>query len=70
LNVPLVVLWGPTPLEKYAPWSDRAVVVRRNELCARCHDPKAKAPHQCMSFIKPEDVLHAIEKLRDEKSIP
>ncbi|MDE2028321.1 MAG: glycosyltransferase family 9 protein [Candidatus Omnitrophica bacterium] len=70
LNVPLVVLWGPTPLEKYAPWSDRSVVVKRNELCERCRDPKMKAPHQCMSFIKPEDVIKAIEALKDEKPIP
>ena len=41
-NVPLVALWGPTSLEKYAPWGQESVVVRRNEKCIRCHDPKSR----------------------------
>ncbi|MDE2009124.1 MAG: glycosyltransferase family 9 protein [Candidatus Omnitrophica bacterium] len=66
LDVPLVALWGPSPLEKYAPWSAKYVVVRRNEQCARCQDPKAKPEHSCMSFIGPDDVINAIKELRDE----
>ena len=59
-NVPQVVLWGPTSLEKYAPWSDRSVIVRRNEKCIRCQDPKKDVPHNCMSFIEVEDVINAM----------
>ena len=28
LDVPLVVLWGPTDLEKYGPWSKRFIVIK------------------------------------------
>jgi ADP-heptose:LPS heptosyltransferase len=64
LNVPLVVLWGPTSLERYAPWSKKSMVVRRNEKCERCQNPKSTTPHQCMSLIKPEDVIETIAKFR------
>lgn len=59
-NVPVVVLWGPTSLERYAPWSSKSVIVRRNEKCLRCRDPKSEVSHNCMSFIKVEDVINAI----------
>lgn len=64
LNVPLVALWGPTSLERYAPWVKRSVIVRRNEKCARCQDPKSSASHNCMSFIEVEDVINAIKKIQ------
>ena len=63
LNVPLVALWGPTSLEKYAPWGKRSVIVRRNEKCVRCLDPKSDAAHNCMSFIGADDVIEAIQDL-------
>jgi len=58
-DVPLVVLWGPTDVDRYAPWSKRSVIVRRNEECVRCRNPKDKALHNCMSFIKVDDVINA-----------
>lgn len=64
LNVPVVALWGPTNLGQYSPWSDQSVVVRRNEQCLRCRDPKSKQAHQCMSMIKTEDVLNAIKEMQ------
>jgi len=63
-NVPLVVLWGPTDINKYAPWCKKSVIVRRNEECRRCFDPKAKAAHNCMSFIQVEDVIGAVGKIQ------
>jgi len=62
-NVPVIALWGPTSLEKYAPWTERSVIVRRNEKCVRCLDPKSKALHDCMSYIQVQDVLDAVKKL-------
>jgi heptosyltransferase-2 len=61
-NVPLVALWGPTSIERYAPWGQRSVIVRRNEKCVRCQDPKNVAAHNCMSFIEVEDVVNAINE--------
>ncbi|MBF0510783.1 MAG: glycosyltransferase family 9 protein [Candidatus Omnitrophica bacterium] len=62
-NVPLVVLWGPTDIHRYAPWGSQSVVVRKNEGCERCRNPEIKTIHNCMSFIKVEDVIHACKKL-------
>ena len=62
-NVPLIVLWGPTSIEKYAPWSEKSIIVRRNEKCVRCQDKKSKIAHNCMSFIEVQDVLNAIKKI-------
>jgi len=64
-NVPLVVLWGPTDIQKYAPWSKRSVIVRRNENCQRCLDPKSEVIHNCMSFIEVNDVIKASTRLSE-----
>jgi ADP-heptose:LPS heptosyltransferase len=64
LNAPLVVLWGPTSLEKYAPWGGKSVVVKRNENCARCRNPRSESAHTCMNAIEVQDVINAIRKLR------
>ena len=62
-NVPVVALWGPTDINKYAPWgTQKSGVVRRNEKCLRCRDPKSKGPHNCMSFITVEDVLNVVKQ--------
>jgi len=63
-DVPVVVLWGPTDIGRYAPWSKKSVIVRRNEWCLRCRDPKSKNLHNCMSFIEVEDVINAVIKIQ------
>jgi heptosyltransferase-2 len=63
-NVPVVALWGPTDINRYGPWSNRSVVVRRNEQCVRCQDPKRKDLHNCMSFIEVADVLNAVKQIK------
>ncbi|MBF0504579.1 MAG: glycosyltransferase family 9 protein [Candidatus Omnitrophica bacterium] len=62
-DVPVVALWGPTDLAKYAPWGKKFQIVRRNEQCVRCKDPKATVAHNCMSFIEVDDVLNAVKKI-------
>ncbi len=66
-NVPLVVLWGPTDISKYGPWSSKFVVVRRHDQCVRCRDPKDPSPHNCMSFIKVDDVMQAVTALQTKR---
>ena len=61
-NVPLIVLWGPTSLERYAPWGKQSVIVRRNKECHRCREPKSDVAHTCMSFIEVNDVINAIKQ--------
>ncbi len=63
LNVPLVALWGPTDVNKYAPWGEKSVIVRRNERCMRCHDPNSELAHNCMSFIEVNDVINSVTSL-------
>ncbi len=63
LDTPVICLWGPTNMERYAPWSAQSVVVRRNADCPRCQAPQAKAAHNCMSLIEVEDVMKAIRSL-------
>jgi len=62
VDVPVLVLWGPTDLARYAPWNKRSMVVRRNEKCGRCANPKSNVSHNCMSLIEMEDVLNAIKQ--------
>ena len=65
LDVPVLVLWGPTDVSKYAPWSGKtSVIVKRNEKCVRCGNPKSALAHNCMSSIEVEDVLNAVGKIR------
>jgi len=59
LNVPVLVLWGPTDLNRYAPWNSKSVVVRRNDQCPRCRNPESQARHNCMDAIQIEDVMNA-----------
>jgi ADP-heptose:LPS heptosyltransferase len=66
INVPLVALWGPTDINKYAPWGKRSEVVRRNEKCPRCLDPKSKSAHNCMSFIEVQDVIKAADAMASQ----
>ena len=63
-NVPVVAVWGPTDPVKYAPWSEKFIVVRRNEKCPRCCDLKSDSPHQCMSFIEVDDVIKAMARIQ------
>ena len=49
LNVPQVILWGPTDLEKYSPWGAEHVVVYKG---------------RDISQITIKDVLDAIEQIR------
>lgn len=48
-NVPVIVLWGPTDINKYGPWSPRSAVVR------------GQGP---MASITAEDVLRGIAQVR------
>lgn len=63
LDVPLLVLWGPTDIKKYSPWSSKSVIVRRSQNCIRCQNPKSKVLHNCMSFIQVDDVIKGAKVL-------
>jgi len=65
LDVPVLVLWGPTDVSRYAPWGGKtSVIVRRNEKCVRCGKPQSDLAHNCMSLIEVEDVFNAVGKIQ------
>ena len=65
-NVPVVALWGPTDINKYAPWgASKSVVVRRNEKCLRCRDPKSKVRTIACPLLTVEDVINAVKNTHE-----
>lgn len=57
LNVPTLVIFGPTnPLTTY-PMSDSAGIIRRAPDCAPCMLRDCPIDHRCMTAITPEDVF-------------
>lgn len=67
LGVPCVFLYsGTNAFEQWKPLSESAVILRHAVPCSPCHLEVCKVPgHPCMSEIRPEAVLQALEeKLR------
>lgn len=67
-GVPTVAIFGPTVLAQgFRPWQNQAVVVQRTLGCRPCGKHGAeKCPigtHECMTEIKAQDVLNALESL-------
>ncbi|MDX6499927.1 MAG: heptosyltransferase [Blastocatellia bacterium] len=57
LNIPTLVIFGPTnPLTTY-PMSDNAEIIRRAPDCAPCMLRDCPIDHRCMTAITPEDVF-------------
>lgn len=62
-NKPAVALFGPTNPKNSQPWGDHYEVVHKNAECARCINDSTGVPHTCMSAIKADDVMKAIDAL-------
>ncbi len=63
LNIPQVVLFGPTDVAGFAPWSDKAVILRNTAVeCQVCRGAGCHLDYGCMK-IAPERVIGAVEKL-------
>jgi heptosyltransferase-2 len=69
LNVPLVAIFGPTDHTATSPFSDRALVVRRDAECAPCLLRECPTDHRCMKAVTVEDVVNAASELRDSKGM-
>ena len=64
LDKPVLAVFGPTNELKYAPWSKKSLVVKKDIYCRPCE--KAQCRYEtlkCMSAIKPEDVLRAVKEI-------
>lgn len=63
LNIPIVAFFGPTHPDRSAPFSDKFVILRNDELsCIACEKANCPIDHKCMN-INPERVIEAIKRL-------
>ncbi|HXF40541.1 MAG TPA: glycosyltransferase family 9 protein, partial [Blastocatellia bacterium] len=63
LNVPTVVVFGPTEHVSTRPLSDVAIVVRHEVECSPCMLRECPIDHRCMTRVEVDDVYRAAESL-------
>jgi heptosyltransferase-2 len=63
LDVPVVVIMGPTDPRYTDANLDKTVVLRRDLDCSPCHQKQCPRDHQCMVSLTPETVFNACEQL-------
>ncbi|WP_330217045.1 lipopolysaccharide heptosyltransferase II [Geobacter pickeringii] len=69
-GVPLVAVFGSTDHTTTSPWSDRAVIVRRDTDCAPCLLRECPTDHRCMTAVTVDDVVEAADRLRTRVAVP
>lgn len=62
-GVPLVAIFGSTDHATTAPYTDRAVIVRKDIDCAPCKLRECPTDHRCMTAVTADDVVRAAEQL-------
>jgi ADP-heptose:LPS heptosyltransferase len=60
LNIPVAAFFGPTDPQKYGPWSDRNIVIRKNLNCPACAGEKSVL-HNCTQAISFQDAIAVLE---------
>jgi heptosyltransferase-2 len=68
LNIPVVVIMGPTDPRYTQANLEKTIVLRRQTECAPCHLKECTLDHRCMTEISPEAVLQAGKQLLQEHS--
>jgi heptosyltransferase-2 len=58
-GVPLVAIFGSTDHTTTAPYTDLAVIVRKDIECAPCKLRECPTDHRCMTAVSADDVLQA-----------
>jgi heptosyltransferase-2 len=62
-GVPLVAIFGSTDHATTAPYTDRAVIVRKDMECAPCKLRECPTDHRCMTAVTADDVVSAARDL-------
>ena len=57
LNIPTLVIFGPTDPKRYGPWAMRSSVVERKISCPACQSGSRRMRHECLEKVQAEDVL-------------
>lgn len=61
--VPIIGLFGQTSTLKYGPWSNKFIILKRNDLpCVPCQKPHCTRNHECMD-IEPDEIIDAADRL-------
>lgn len=68
LDVPVVAIFGPTPVEKTRPFYGKISVVKKEVKCSPCKYRVCPFLHECMMEVMVDDVERAIEKLLEGKN--
>jgi len=68
-GVPLAAIFGPTDHTGTAPYTDRAVIVRKDVRCAPCKLRECPSDHCCMTEVTVEDVVTAALNLMKSISV-
>jgi heptosyltransferase-2 len=68
LDVPTVVIMGPTDPRYTNANLDRTIVVRKELDCSPCHKKVCPRQHECMKEIKPAEVFAAAQSLLHERT--
>jgi heptosyltransferase-2 len=63
LHTPVVALFGPTDPHRTRPYQKPSVVLKKEVPCWPCYYRTCPYDHQCMTQIKPEEVLKACQAL-------
>ena len=68
LNVPVASIFGPTDENKYGPWSQEKIVIKKDIFCRPCEKARCRfATLACLSCLKVDDVLGQINYLLKAK---
>jgi len=68
LNVPVAAIFGPTDENKYGPWSQEKIVIKKDIYCRPCEKASCRfASLACLSCLKVDDVLGQINYLLKDK---
>lgn len=62
-GVPLVAIFGSTDHTGTSPYSDRAIIVRKDVACAPCKLRECPTDHACMTAVTADDVVTAARQL-------
>ncbi|MBC8018178.1 MAG: lipopolysaccharide heptosyltransferase II [Verrucomicrobia bacterium] len=67
-GVPLVAIFGSTDHTTTSPYTEKAVIVRKDVACAPCKLRECPTDHRCMNAVTADDVVSAAKQLLENTS--
>ncbi len=66
LNVPVIALFGAGNPRKWHPFSEKQIVIFKNDVCTSCMRRNCSKSKDCMDAITKRDVLEAVKTIKNE----